>query len=54
MGLDILTMFDCNYQAPIGGSLIDRVLFDRLLELNPDKQLIDYDAKKPIYQQETY
>jgi len=51
VGLDILTMFDCNYQAPLVGSLIGRSLFERLLELNPNKELSDYDAKKPIYQQ---
>jgi AraC-like DNA-binding protein len=51
MGLDILTMFECNYQSQLTDSLISRAVFERLLELNPDKELSDYDAKKPIYQQ---
>ena len=50
-GLDILSVFQCNYQAPVSESLISRAIFDRLLKLNPDKELVDYDANKPIYQQ---
>jgi AraC-like DNA-binding protein len=50
-GLDILTMFECDYQRQVGAGLINRGLFDRLLELNPNKELVDYDANKPIYKQ---
>ena len=50
-GLDIFSMFECSYQAPVSGSLISESVFERLLELNPGKELIEYDANKPIYQQ---
>lgn len=50
-GLDILSLFECSYEAASGEHSVDRSLFDRLLELNPNKQLTDYDAKKPIYKQ---
>ena len=50
-GLDIFSIFECNYQAPVAGTLIGQSVFDRLLELNPNKQLIEYNANKPIYQQ---
>jgi AraC-like DNA-binding protein len=50
-GLDIFSMFECNYQATVTGTLISQSIFDRLLELNPKKELIEYNANKPIYQQ---
>ena len=50
-GLDILSMFECNYQATATGTLINQTVFDRLLKLNPNKELIEYNANKPIYQQ---
>lgn len=50
-GLDIFSMFECNYQATVAGTLISQSVFDRLLELNPEKELVEYDANKPIYQQ---
>lgn len=50
-GLNIFSMLECNYQAPVSGSLVNQSLFDRLLELNPNKKLIEYNANKPIYQQ---
>jgi AraC-like DNA-binding protein len=50
-GLDIFSIFDCNYQAAVSGTLINQSVFDRLLELNPNKELIEYNANKPIYQQ---
>ena len=50
-GLDILSIFECNYQALAVQHSIDHTLFDRLLELNPERELFDYDAKRPIYKQ---
>ena len=50
-GLDILSLFECSYEVAPGEHSVDQSLFDRLLELNPNKQLTDYDAKKPIYKQ---
>jgi AraC-like DNA-binding protein len=50
-GLDIFSMLECNYQASISGTLVNQSTFDRLLELNPNKKLIEYNANKPIYQQ---
>ena len=50
-GLDILSMFECNYQASASDYSINQSVFDRLLELNPNKELIEYNANKPIYQQ---
>lgn len=49
-GLDILSIFECSYEAPTGG-LVGRSLFERLLELNPNKELTDYNANRPIYKQ---
>jgi AraC-like DNA-binding protein len=48
-GLDILSIFDCRYQAEAARHSISSALFDRLLTLNPDRQLHEYDARKPIY-----
>lgn len=50
-GLDILSIFKCNYEADAAANGIGRPLFERLLELNPNKELIEYDANKPIYKQ---
>ncbi len=50
-GLDILSIFECHYQETVTGGLINSALFDRLLKLNPNKELLDYNANKPIYQQ---
>lgn len=50
-GLDILSIFECDYQTSAKEFLIYPPLFERLLELNPDKKLIEYDANKPIYKQ---
>ena len=50
-GLDILSIVECEYQAEAGLYSIDSAVFDRLLKLNPDKELLEYDAKKPIYKQ---
>ncbi|MHC4882405.1 MAG: AraC family transcriptional regulator [Planctomycetota bacterium] len=50
-GLDIFSILECNYQASISGTLVNHSMFDRLLELNPHKKLIEYNANKPIYQQ---
>ena len=44
-------MFECNYKALAEDFSIGQSVFDRLLELNPNRELIEYDAKKPIYQQ---
>jgi AraC-like DNA-binding protein len=48
-GLDILSLFACHYQADAERSNITRKFFDRLLELNPHRELSDYDARKPIF-----
>lgn len=48
-GIDILSILQCHYQVPADPG-IDRKIFDRILELNPGKELIEYDANKPIYQ----
>lgn len=48
-GLDILSVFKCDYQAKAAKHNIDRKLLDRLIELNPNRQLLEYDATKPIY-----
>ena len=50
-GLDIFSMLGCSYQASASGTLINESTFDRLLKLNPDKELTEYNANKPIYQQ---
>ena len=50
-GLDILSIFECDYQASGTEFPLSLSLFDRLLALNPHKELIEYDANKPIYQQ---
>ncbi len=50
-GLDILSIFRCNYQASASDCRIGPAVLDRLIELNPGKELIDYDANKPIYGQ---
>lgn len=50
-GLDIFSMLECNYQAATAGTLVNQTLLDRLLALNPHKQLVEYNANKPIYQQ---
>lgn len=50
-GLDILSIFKCNYEAGASENGITRALFERLLALNPHKELIEYDANKPIYKQ---
>ena len=49
-GMDFLSLLECRYQVPADGNLINQSLFARLLELNPNRELIEYDAKKPIYQ----
>lgn len=49
--MDIFSVFDCDYQAAGAGTLINQSVFDRLLELNPGKELIEYNANKPIYKQ---
>jgi AraC-like DNA-binding protein len=48
-GLDILSILDFQFQASLKASGIDKSLFDRLIELNPNRPLIEYDAKKSIY-----
>jgi AraC-like DNA-binding protein len=50
-GIDILSIFRCNYQVDTAHRGIGREVFERLLELNPDKELTEYDARKPIYRQ---
>lgn len=48
-GLDILSLFECRYEAPEGDHSINTAVFERLLELNPDRALFEYDARKPIF-----
>lgn len=48
-GLDILSIFQCSYQAEACPHGIGADLFDRLLTLNPNRKLFEYDAHKPIY-----
>jgi len=50
-GPDILSLFECSYQTALVGTLVNQPTFDRLLELNPNKELIKYDPNKPIYPQ---
>ncbi len=50
-GLDILSIFKCNYEARAADYGITQSLFERLWALNPNKELVEYDAKKPIYKQ---
>lgn len=50
-GLDILSIFECDYQTAGTHFPISLSLFNRLLVLNPNKELIEYDANKPIYKQ---
>ena len=49
-GLDILSLFKCNFEAAAENG-ISLPLFERLLALNPNKELTEYDANKPIYKQ---
>lgn len=48
-GLDILSIFECRHQVEAARHNIGPALFERLLTLNPDRQLFEYDARKPIY-----
>jgi AraC-like DNA-binding protein len=48
-GLDILSIFKCDFQVDAEKHHITQAMFDRLLELNPERELIEYDAHKPIY-----
>lgn len=50
-GMDIFSIFACNYQADMDGTLISNAVFERLLELNTNKKLVEYNANKPIYKQ---
>lgn len=51
--IDILSILKCNYQANAKENGIDKRIFDRILELNPGRELFDYDANKPIYKRVT-
>jgi AraC-like DNA-binding protein len=48
-GLDILSIFSCDFQIDGNRHQITPALLDRLLELNPGRELLEYDANKPIY-----
>lgn len=52
-GIDILSILRCSYVANTENHRIDRHVFDRILQLNPGKELIEYDANKPIYKRVT-
>ena len=50
-GLDIFSILNASYQKKASDHGIDEVLFSRLLTLNPNRELSDYDATKPIFRQ---
>lgn len=50
-GLDLFSIFECNYQTSISGTLITPSMFGRLLDLNPNKKLTERNANAPIYKQ---
>ncbi|MGE4286855.1 MAG: helix-turn-helix domain-containing protein [Phycisphaerae bacterium] len=50
-GLDIFSMFECGYEAGAQSLLANDALFERLVELNPGKGLIERNANRPIYRQ---
>lgn len=50
-GLDLFSILNTAYQSRASDHGIDASLFDRLLRLNPNRELSDYDATKPIYRQ---
>jgi len=52
-GIDVLSILKCNFQANAKEIGIDKKIFDKLLELNPEKELFEYDANKPIYKRVT-
>lgn len=52
-GIDVLSLIRCNYVANAKKYDIGKPLFDRILKLNPGKELFEYDAKKPIYKRVT-
>ncbi len=48
-GMDILSLFQCRYEAAAGAHPIGAAVFERLLTLNPNRALLEYDARKPIF-----
>jgi AraC-like DNA-binding protein len=50
-GLDIFSILNTIYDTKAKAHGIDRSLFDRLLANNPNRELSEYDATKPIYRQ---
>jgi AraC-like DNA-binding protein len=52
-GIDILTILKCNYQVNAEKHGIDKNIFNRIIELNPGKELFEYDANKPILKRTT-
>lgn len=48
-GLDLFSVIECSYQAEAAEHGIKRTIFDRLIDLNPGRELIERDANKPIY-----
>jgi AraC-like DNA-binding protein len=50
-GLDIFSILNTSYQKEARAHGIDSSLFTRLLALNPNRELSDYDATKPIFRQ---
>ncbi len=47
--VDLLSAVNCTYQVNAEENGINRQIFDRLLELNPGKELIEKNANFPIY-----
>jgi AraC-like DNA-binding protein len=48
-GMDILSILKCTYQVSAPPESSQEAVFRRLLELNPNRKLPEYDANKPIY-----
>jgi len=48
-GLDIFSILNTSYETKASDHGIKESLFNRLLTLNPNRELSEYDATKPIY-----
>ncbi len=48
-GLNLFSLVECDYKIPLSSEGIHLWHFQRLLQLNPGLELIERDAKKPIY-----
>jgi AraC-like DNA-binding protein len=50
-GLDIFSILNTTYETCARDHGIDHTLLDRLLAQNPNRELSEYDATKPVYRQ---